>query len=362
MSPRRQVWLRAPERTVSVPDRFRLDPAGPTTVSVAIEVRLPHAWGRPEQPAEVGFYLRNQEGGRHDLRPCPPQQPEPHLLSSRTVRITPSAPTRPNPDLTPPATASGSASGSGSGRTSRALHVGAAVPVGSYVLCAEGLAEPGTFPPRALEVTAGGSWSFAMREDQRPFFRVGQSLVHYEPNTNAAAAVLADQDVDPHATRRLVKAMWACGYRHFVDLSTMERLARRPLDSDASVLEFHPRAPNPIPVDQLVRQADHVAGKAGVAPGMLRVGRLVPSLNGRVVLDNELVLGFVTPVLRAEALRLLGRFGGRLLHDLTDPDGDGLIFVVRFEGRDPESALALAESWMADGRLHWVEPHLVEHR
>ncbi len=338
-----------------MPDRYKLDPARPTSVLVTIEVRLSQALATaPDGAADVRFFLRDHEGQRHDLHPRPPVPPELHLLSSRTVRITPSAPARPHP-AEPPATGT-------VGRTSWALHVGGVVPVGNYVLCAEGFAEPGSFPPRALDVTASGSWSFAMRDDCRPFFRVGQSLVHYEPATNPVAAVLSDQDVDPHAIRRLVKTMSACGYRHFVDLSTMERLARRPMDSDASVLEFHPRAGDSIPIDQLVREADHVAGRAGVAPGLLRVGRLVPSLHGRVVLDNELVVGFVKPVQRGEAESLLRSVGARLLQDLSDPDGEGLIFVVRFEGRDPEEALALAEAWMAEGAIHWVEPHLVEHR
>ncbi|MFN0027801.1 MAG: hypothetical protein ACKV2O_11580 [Acidimicrobiales bacterium] len=340
-------------------DRYSVNPAGPTTAFVAIELRLSNSLAGLDIPATARFYLRDHEGHQHDLQIRTGAHPELHLLSSRTVRITPSAPCRPTPPS--PDQARDHARGQPI-RTNRSVHLGAAVPVGNYVLCAEGLAPPAMFPPRALDVTTNGNWSFAMREDHRPFFRIGQSLVHYEPATNPLAAVLAEKDVDSEATRRLVKIMWACGYRHFVDLSTMERLAPRPLDIDASVLEFHPRAGNPIPIDQLVRNAGQVAGKVGVAPGMLRVGRLVPSLNGRVVLDNELVLGFVKPVLRSEALSLLARVDARLLQDLTDPDGDGLIFVVRFEGRDPEAALALAETWMVDGRIHWVEPHLVEHR
>ena len=112
--------------------------------------------------------------------------------------------------------------------------------------------------------------------------------------------------------------------------------------ADALVIEFAPVSPDAIAVGRLVRSTADIADRAGVAPCMLRLGRLVPSHHGRVVLDNELVLGFAQRVGHDEAARQLGRAGGRLLQDLSDPSGTGLIYVVRFEENDPEAALALA--------------------
>ncbi len=243
----------------------------------------------------------------------------------------------------------------------RTNRFGGRVAPGWYILCAEGITAPLAFPPRALDVNGASSWSFELCQDPRPYFRFGHSLVHYLPEQANLAAVLLEGDVDGDATQRVVRTLAQCGYERVLDLSRAEKLAASPAEGDALVMEFAPVSPDAIAVGRLVRSTAHIADRAGVAPCMLRLGRLVPSHHGRVVLDNELVLGFAQRVGHDEAAGQLGRVGGRLLQDLSDPSGSGLIYVVRFEENDPEAALGLAENWLVEGLLHWVEPHLVEH-
>ncbi|MEZ5233100.1 MAG: hypothetical protein R2749_10385 [Acidimicrobiales bacterium] len=79
---------------------------------------------------------------------------------------------------------------------------------------------------------------------------------------------------------------------------------------------------------------------------------------GRVVLDNEVVLGFWPGTGAEQAVAQIERAGGRVVEDLSDDDE--LIVVARFDDAEPERALAITERWLDEGLLHWTEPNLVE--
>lgn len=273
----------------------------------------------------------------------------------------------------------------------------AVVEPGSYLLCDAARHRSRSvlgLPPRPIQIEPGATTrTFRIVERSTPFFRVGSTLVPFARRREHLAAVLLDRDVDANALTRLEETLGEVGYHPVIDLT---RPARRSSGSptapgpgsatatgpapaghslgagggdDALVAEFAAR-PDRTPtgleqhpavaVDALIRASATIARWSGLAPHMVRLGRLVVSGHGRVVLDNELVLGFVDTVERDDALRYLRGGGGRLLEDLSEWNEGGLVYVVRFDDAAPQQALALAERWLERGILHWVEPNLVD--
>ena len=237
------------------------------------------------------------------------------------------------------------------------------VPCGQYVVCAGPVAAPLRFPPRPLTVEPGlRPCTFRLVEDDRPYFRMGTALVPFGRPDEHLAAVIAVHDVDAGAVGRIEDALRRLRYERVIDLTRSGGTGA----GDTLILEFAPvtRPAGPgdtPPLGEVVRRAPEVAAAAGVTAQVLRLGRLVSSDHGPVVLDNELVLGFSRSVGGAAAVELIRSTGGRVVDDLSDPgDGTGPVLVARFDRARPEAALGLAESWLDSGLLHWFEPNLVE--
>jgi hypothetical protein len=252
------------------------------------------------------------------------------------------------------------------GASDLACRFSGAVTPGSYLLCAS-VADRGVrFPSRPVHVEREPTdLAFEVMPAGRPYFRLGQRVIGYHAGHQRLGAVLLDGDVDEGAVGRLGTVLAGYGYERVIDLTRVQVAAwRQALPGDALVLEFRPAAHAHQPAadaGRLVRDTRAIARRAGLATPMIRLGRLMHCEAGRLVLDNEVVLGFADDVERADAQQLVGRAGGRVLEDLSDHDDHSPILVARFEGMDPEAALALTEAWLDGGVLHWAEPNVVEH-
>ena len=245
------------------------------------------------------------------------------------------------------------------------------VPAGQYVVCAGPVTPPLRFPPRPITVEPGmATCTFRLVEDDRPYFRMGTALVPFGRSDEHLAAVIAAFDVDAGAVGRIENALRRFRYERVIDLTRPGRAG----SGDTLILEFAPtRLPadgpgevlphgDTVPLGEVVCRAPEVAAAAGVTAQVLRLGRLVSSDHGPVVLDNELVLGFSRTVATGDARDLVRSAGGRVVDDLSEPgEVTGPVLVVRFDHARPEAALGLAECWLDDGLLHWFEPNLVEH-
>ena len=173
--------------------------------------------------------------------------------------------------------------------------------------------------------------------------------------------------VDAGAVQRIEDALRPYRYERVIDLTRPARTCT----GDTVILEFAP-APGrrdrtdpalaPVPLGDVVSRATEVAAAAGVTTRILRLGRLVSSEHGPVVLDSELVLGFSRTVTLDDAISRVCAAGGRVVEDLSEPaERSGPVLVARFDHARPETALGLAEAWLDTGLLHWFEPNLVEH-
>lgn len=233
---------------------------------------------------------------------------------------------------------------------------------GSYLVCGESADQAVTFPARPIEVgDAGEHWRFDLLPKGRPYFRLGRSLIGYDPSRQCnLAVVLRDEDLDRDATDRVVSVLASHHYDRVIDLT--RRPDRTPAHGpgDPLVVEFRPSHGFAPKAGRLVRATAEIAKRAELAPCMVRLGRVVTCEGGRVVLDNEMVLGFWPGMDPVESREHVARAGGRVVEDLSEPGDPALIVVARFDDADPERALAITERWLAAGVLHWAEPNLVE--
>ncbi len=244
------------------------------------------------------------------------------------------------------------------------------VPAGQYVLCATPIEAPFRFPPRPIVVEPGNTQhTFRLIEGKARYLRLGSMLVPFDRPTERLAAVLGPQHPEDRVFAALLSALGRYGYEPVIDLTrqlaTMESDLEHAAPSDPAtellVLEFTAKegmaAP---PVGELIRCTENVAAQAGLSRDGLRLGRLVESPYGPVVVDNEIVLGFTRTIGIEFAHRTVAAAGGRIVEDLSDPETGGLVYVVRFDDAEPEVALELAESWLDQGVLHWMQPNVVE--
>lgn len=252
----------------------------------------------------------------------------------------------------------------------------ASVPPGHYVLCAGPIGTPFRFPPRPVTVERGSTQhTYRLLEGDHPYVRLGSMLVPFGRPSNQFAAVLRPAHSDEPVIEPLLATLGRYGYEPFIDLTrrlttiecdTVGPEADLAIDNDASaellVVEFVAKAgTDRPPVGELIRHTGSIAAEAGLAPGGLRLGRLIESPHGPIVVDNEVVLGFTRTIDVEDARRRVLSAGGLIVEDLSDPDAGDLVYVVRFEHAEPEAALEVAESWLAQGVLHWVQPNVVEH-
>lgn len=235
-------------------------------------------------------------------------------------------------------------------------------PGGTYLVCGESADQAVAFPARPVEIGEDEDhWRFDLLPKGRPYFRLGRSLVGYDPSRQLnLAVVLRDEDLDDAATDRLVSVLASHHYDRVIDLTRRPNRATSDGVRDPLVLEFRPSHGFAPKAGRLVRATAEIAKRAELVPCMVRLGRVVSCEGGRVVLDNEMVLGFWPGVDPGEAYAHIAGAGGRVVEDLSDRDDGALILVARFDDADPERALAITEGWLASGVLHWAEPNLVE--
>lgn len=337
--------------TDAAPDR----PTGLVTVDVV----LPRAAGR-RQLAALRLWLTDGDHVRIPLRAIPVTAPQPDTGDARGSgydgtggRIDPAD------RRSVPTSAVSAALRPAEDHRLRGRFVGAA-PCGTYVLCGDGSEVALRFPPRPVEVGAGGGhWCFEVVPDGTPYFRVGRSLVGYDPaRQRNLAAVVRDVDLDAEAADRLIGVLASHHYHRVIDLTRRPTGPTTDTGRDPLVLEFSPSHPFAPKAGRLVRASAEIARRADLAPCMVRLGRMVSCDGGRVVLDNEVVLGFWPGTGAEQAVAQIERAGGRVVEDLSDDDE--LIVVARFDDAEPERALAITERWLDEGLLHWTEPNLVE--
>lgn len=326
---------------------------------VTVAVGLPASTDGTSLDRRLRLSLRSPDGSTtrlvrlHDIVAAPSTDP---VATGPVHRPTGTNPTGTTPTGTTP---------TGADPAGEVLRFGGLVAAGSHLLCADPLGGSHHFPPRTVHVGDGDAiHTFTMVRRDLPFFRRGADVVVYRPEQHRLAVVLHDADVDPGAVDRLVAVLADHRYHQVIDLT---RRARTPLASDENVLEFAPSHRAAVDAGRLIRAAADLARRAEVAPGAFRLGRVVGSGEGRVVIGNECVVGFAPTMDAGTAAAQVAAAGGRIVEDLSDPadagdpTGSGVVFVVRFDGADPEMALGLGEAWLADGTAHWTEPNLIEH-
>ncbi len=251
----------------------------------------------------------------------------------------------------------------------------ASVPAGDYVLCAGPVGTPFHFPPRPVTVERGSTQhTYRLLEGDHPYVRLGTLLVPFGRPSEQLAAVLRPARPDEPVIEPLLAALDRYGYEPLIDLTrrlatiecdAVDRDPDHGIEGDVAaellVVGFVAKAGIARPsVGDLIRSTGAITAAAGLPTGGLRLGRFVESPHGPIVVDNEVVLGFTRTVDVEQARRHVISAGGRIVEDLSDPETGDLVYVVRFEHAEPEAALEVAESWLAQGVLHWVQPNVVE--
>jgi len=249
------------------------------------------------------------------------------------------------------------------GRHTSGVQFSGTVPAGSYVLCATPVGAPFRFPPRTLTVEPGPSvHTFRLVEGDSPFVRLGTMLVPFGQSSPRLAVVLRTEDDADDAVARIRHALAAHHYEPVIDLTRPIHTDEPAADPEPPFWEFVAVADRAAPpASELSRLSPAVAEAAGLAAGDLRLGCLLRTPHGPVMVDNEIVLGFAHCIDADGARRQVAAAGGRVLEDLGDPEVPGPVLVARFDDATPEAALTLAESWLDGGLLHWAEPNVVEH-